>query len=127
MLNLEILVELKNSLQEEHDKLVGELVAFAKPGLVKDDWVSKFPKFESDENYSHAQKEEEADEVEEYEARLSTEHSLESRLLEVKNALERVRTSQYGICRKCGKEISLDRLKANPAAEYHVEHQSQNV
>lgn len=123
MINSEILVELKSSLQNEHDKLVGELASFAKPGEVKGDWISRFPKFESEENFSSSQREEEADEVEEYEARLSTEHSLESRLLEVKNALERVRTSQYGICRKCGKEIGLDRLKANPAAEYHVEHQ----
>ena len=122
MLNPELLVELKNSLRQEHDKLVGELVSFAKPGLVKNDWVSKFPKFESEENYSHTQKEEEADEVEEYEARLATEHSLESRLLEVKNALERIYTKQYGLCRKCGKEISLERMRANPAAEYHVEH-----
>lgn len=127
MLNPEILVELKNSLQEEHDKLVDGLASFAKPGEVKGDWVSRFPKFESEENFSSSQREEEADEVEEYEARLATEHSLESRLLEVKRALERIYTRQYGICLKCEQDISLERLKANPAAEYHVEHQNQNV
>lgn len=122
MLNPELLVELKNSLQQEHDKLVDELAAFAKPGVNKDDWVSKFPKFESEENFSSSQREQEADEVEEYETRLATEHSLESRLLEVKRALERIYTRQYGVCLKCGGDISLERLKANPAAECHVEH-----
>lgn len=125
MISLELLVELNTSLQNEHDKLVEELASFAKQGKDQKDWTSKFPKFETNENFSSSQREEEADEVEEYEARLATEQSLESRLLEVKRALERIRTRQFGICLKCGKDISLERLKANPAAENHVEHQTE--
>lgn len=123
MIDPEILIELKNFLEKEHELLINDLSAIARPTLAKDDWQVKFPKFEREENYSHSQSEEEADEVEEYETRLAAGQSLESRLLEVKQGLERIHTKQYGLCRKCGKEISLERLKANPAAEYHVEHQ----
>ncbi|QQG45758.1 MAG: TraR/DksA C4-type zinc finger protein [Candidatus Sungiibacteriota bacterium] len=83
------------------------------------------PQFETGEYGGHASLEEEADEVEEYETRLGAEHSLESRLLEVTKALERIQKGTYGICIKCGKEIPVERLRANPAAEADLEHNSQ--
>lgn len=117
--------ELKKALQDEHEKLVEELKSIArKDPVMKDDWDAKFPQFEvpSGEYGSHGKLEEEADEVEEYEVRLEAEHSLESRLLQVNKALERLNEGRYGICTACKKEIPLERLRANPAAEAHVEH-----
>lgn len=118
-----ILKELREALKEEHDKLVAELKSFARPdSKMAGDWDSQMPQFEPREYGSHASLEEEADEVEEYETRLATEHSLESRLLEVNKALERISKGPYGQCARCGKEISIERLRANPAAEFDMEH-----
>ena len=118
------LQELKTALLQEREKLVAELKAIAKPNPagVAGDWNAQYPQFEPAEYGSHASLETEADEVEEYEAALEAEHSLESRLLAVNKALARVERGTYGVCLKCGKEISLERLKANPPAEVHTEH-----
>lgn len=118
-----LLQELKTALAQERDKLVAELKSFAKPDAkMSGNWDSTMPQFETGEYGSHASLEEEADEVEEYETRLATEHSLESRLLEINRAIERIKKEAYGKCAKCGKEISLERLRANPAAEFCIEH-----
>lgn len=104
--------ELKKALEEEHNLLVSELKSIAKPDAkISGDWDANFPRLE-----------EEQDEVEEYEVRLEAEHSLESRLLEVNKSLERMKTGEYGKCRVCKKEIPLERLRANPAADTHIEH-----
>lgn len=42
--------------------------------------------------------------------------TLEERLKEVTDALERVERGTYGVCQKCGKKIEEARLEANPAA-----------
>lgn len=117
------LTELKKSLEEEHEKLVIELksIAAADP-KTKGNWNARYPQFETEEYGSHSSLEEEADEFEEYEVRLEAEHSLESRLLGINKALERLAKGIYGRCPKCGKEIAVERLKANPAAELCLEH-----
>lgn len=122
MLSPIVLKELREALEKEHDQLMSELKSVAKPGQATGEWNTKFPSFAEKETSSHAQNEEEADEVEEYEVMLAAEESLESRLLEVNKALERLKRGGYGLCKKCGREIGLERLKANPAAEFHLEH-----
>ena len=115
--------QLKKLLEEEKTKLTEELSSFATPNPhVAGDWNATYPKFAQEEFGSHVHRDEEEDEVEEYEARLAMEHSLESRLLEVARALERIQKNSYGRCKTCGKEIPLERLMANPAAEYDIEH-----
>ena len=117
------LQELKNVLEQERATLIAELKSIAKPAPhLAGDWNAQFPKFEAEESGSHSSRDEEADEVEEYETRLATEHSLESRLLAVTSALARIQRDSYGKCGRCGKEISLERLHANPAAEFDLEH-----
>lgn len=115
--------ELKSLLEQEHDRLVTELKSIARPDpTLKGDWDAVPPSFEEGQYGSHASLEEEADEVEEYEIRLETEHSLESRLLQVTKALERLQKGIYGRCIQCGQDIPLERLRANPAAETDIEH-----
>jgi len=122
-MDAETIQELKTLLEKERERLLAELKAIAKPDpRMKENWNADFPQFEQDEHGAHILLEEEADEVEEYETKLASEHSLESRLLAVNNALERIKDGTYGFCRKCKKEISLPRLKANPAADVCVEH-----
>ena len=115
--------ELKMTLEKEHALLTAQLKSIAKPDpSMPGDWDAIHPQFETEESGSHASLEEEADEVEEYEVRLEAEHSLESRLLAVTHALQRIQNGTYGICGRCKKEIPAERLKANPAAEYCIEH-----
>ena len=111
-------------LRREHDKLVAELKMMAKPDIhAAGHWDTAFPKFEDGETGSHASADEEADEVEEYEVRLASEGTLETRLLEVNRALERIKLGAYGVCALCKKAIPLARLGANPAAEFDMEHE----
>ena len=115
--------ELKQSLEKEHDLLVAELKEIARPDpKIKGNWNAKYPKFDQEEYGSHGSLETEADEVEEYEELLEAEHSLESRLLAITHALHRIQTGTHGICPKCKKEIALERMRANPAAEFCIEH-----
>lgn len=115
--------ELKTVLEKERDKLVAELKAIAQPHpRLAGDWDARYPQFEAGEYGSHASLDIEADEVEEYEIALEAEHSLESRLLAVTKALSRMEEGTYGLCTACKKPISLERLQANPAAEYDMEH-----
>lgn len=115
--------ELKTALQNEHDRIVAELRPIAKEDPAQQgNWNSIFPRFEDVEYGSHSAEEGEADEVEEYEVRLAAEHSLESRLLEVNKAMERMRQNTYGRCTRCQSNIALDRLHANPAAEFCSNH-----
>ncbi len=119
-----ILKELKKSLTAEHDRLVGELKGIARPHPgVAGEWDTRYPKFEATETGSHAAQEEEADEVEEYEVLLATEGSLETRLLQINRALERITLGSYGTCPTCKKPIPLERLRANPAAEFDMAHE----
>ncbi len=114
----------KKILEEERDRLIAELSSIAKKDpRMKDNWIADFPQMETGETGSHASRDEEEDEVEEYEVRLEAEHSLESRLLHVTRALHRIEVGEYGMCATCKKEISMERLDANPAAEYDMEHQ----
>lgn len=115
--------EFKKALEDEHERLVTQLRSVAKQDPArKDNWDATYPQFEQGESGSHSSEEQEQDEVEEYEMRLGVEHSLESRLLNVTRALHRITENTYGICPKCKKEIDLDRLRANPSAEFHIEH-----
>ncbi|MEK9195497.1 MAG: hypothetical protein AAB975_03915 [Patescibacteria group bacterium] len=114
----------KKILEEERDQLTAELSSIAKKDpRIKGNWIADFPQMEAGENGSHASRDEEEDEVEEYEVRLAAEHSLESRLLHVTRALHRIETGGYGVCPTCKKEIPMERLEASPSAEFDIGHQ----
>lgn len=63
-----------------------------------------------------------ADKLEEFEERSAIEVELESQLILVKNALERIDKGTFGICKVGGEEIEADRLEVNPAAETCKKH-----
>lgn len=116
--------ELKEKLAKEKEILEKELKEFAeKDTKPKGDWDTRYPKFNA------GNLEEEADEVQEYEKLLSIEYSLELRLKDVNSALEKInlpiklaeqnqsiKKGKYGECEKCGKKISIERLKVCPEA-----------
>jgi RNA polymerase-binding transcription factor DksA len=67
---------------------------------------------------------EQATETLERELDLGVLQSVESALIEVQAALERLEAGTYGICEICGKPIAEERLKAMPAARYCLEDQA---
>ncbi len=113
------LLEIKKKLEEKKKQLEEELKGFAKkdPNM-KGDWDTNYPSFEKSASNNL---EEGADEVEEYANLLPVEHSLELSLVEVDKAIERIKRKKYGICEKCRKNISLERLKISPEATTCIE------
>ena len=115
----------KIALEQERDRLIAELSSIAKKDPhMEGNWIANFPQMETGESGSHSARDEEEDEVEEYEVRLEAEHSLESQLLHVTRALHRIEIGTYGICPTCKKAIPIERLDANPSAEFDIKHQS---
>ena len=57
---------------------------------------------------------EEADEAEELSNRLGPKTTLQERLLQIKEALQRIRDGKYGACQKCGGEIEREVLEESP-------------
>ena len=49
-----------------------------------------------------------------YERALPIEHALEERLQDVNHALDKIDNGEYGVCEKCKKKISSERLKVLP-------------
>lgn len=87
-------------------------------------WDPAYPQMgESDDRGSSAM-EESADEVEEYEIRIESGETMEGRLRDVMRALEVIDTDTYGKCEQCGNDIPTERLAANPAARFDIEHAS---
>lgn len=109
----------KKQLDEEKQKIEGELATIAKrnPDQPKD-WNTTYP----DMNIMTADKEEVADQEEEYENRASLELELESRLRDINDAVVRLESGKFGMCKVGGEAIDEARLNANPAAATCVKH-----
>ena len=105
--------EIKENLEKERVSIEEQLQSFAKKDKkLAGDWETSFPKFNG------GNLEEEADEVEEYEALLPIEFSLENRLRDINLALEKIKKGRYGKCEKCEKEIPRERLEVCPEARF---------
>lgn len=108
----ELIQELKKKLELQKISLQKELESFADEDKnLKHNWEARYP------NREDGDKDEEADEMQEYDNALSLEYSLESRLKDVNMALEKIKKGEYGVCEKCGKEIDKERLLACPEAK----------
>ncbi|MDP3727595.1 MAG: TraR/DksA C4-type zinc finger protein [bacterium] len=117
--------EFQKLLLAEKRLLESELSAFAaRDPKMKGDWDTRFPeRNERGASSSHSAQDEQADLREEFESKLAQEQSLETRLLAVREAFERIEKQTYGRCLTCGEEIPEERLRANPAAAYDMAHQ----
>ena len=111
----DLIKKLKEKLEKEKIEIEKELERFAeKDEKLAGDWDTKFPKWDGDSGSSSLERA--ADEVEEYSTLLSLEHKLEKRLQDIDLALEKIKKGKYGICEKCGQQISIKRLKFYPEA-----------
>ncbi len=105
--------KLKKKLEQEKKRLTKDLSFFAKKDPnIKGNWMTRFPFLGM--NRSH--QDESAEKIEEYEKLLSIEHTLESRLKDIEEALEKIKKGAYGQCEKCKKKIEIKRLEVIPEA-----------
>ncbi len=110
-MNKKLLSELQLKLEHQRTSLKKELESFATEDKNnKGNWDAKVNKADDTDL------EEKADEMEEYDNKLSLEHSLESKLKDVNAALEKMEGGSYGDCEKCGKAIEEKRLEVCPEA-----------
>lgn len=128
MLNWDILENLKKALDAEKARLEKSLAGIARRDK-KDasNWDVNFPQMGEGQDASSSMMEESADEVEEYETLLETEDALESRLRDVNRALDKMRDGAYGACENCSQPIPEERLRANPAARFDMEHEQNSL
>jgi DnaK suppressor protein len=110
-----MLDELKDQLLREKEELEKNLSRIARPVNVKEgDYATTFDEIGSD-------RDDNATEVDQYSDNLPVENTLEKKLQDIIDALEKMEKGTYGICENCQKEISIERLKANPAAKTCIE------
>ncbi len=113
---------LKDALNKELKTLEEELKTVGtKNPEVPGDWVAT----EGDLNTDAADDAEVADGIENLETNTAVLTQLEKRLIEVREALEKMDKGTYGVCEICGKKIEDDRLNANPAAATCKEHMNE--
>jgi DnaK suppressor protein len=114
-MNKKFLQQLKQKLEKEKKDVKKELQSFAEEDKeLKGDWDTRFPSLGKEANDPSLEKA--ADEVEEYETLLPIEFSLEKKLQDINLALGKMKRDTYGVCEKCKKTISAERLKVFPTA-----------
>ncbi|OGI35475.1 MAG: hypothetical protein A2259_02455 [Candidatus Moranbacteria bacterium RIFOXYA2_FULL_43_15] len=102
--------ELKDMLLKEKEELEKNLGKIARPIDKKEgDYETSFDEIGTD-------KDDNATEVDQYTQNLPIENTLEKKLQDVLEALERMENGTYGKCENCEKDIPVERLHANPSA-----------
>jgi len=104
--------KVKRQLEKEKRDIQRELKRFAKKDKkLKGDYDTIFPDLDtaSDAN---------ATEVTIYSDILPVEHNLETRLLAIDKALERIKNKAFGFCINCKKPIEEKRLEILPETEF---------
>ena len=110
----------KKLLEDEKARLEAEL---REVGEINPDNPADWqPTAEKSDTATDADKNVRAGAMEDFEVRTSIEVTLENRLLNVVDALERIEKGEFGKCEVDGKDIEEERLEANPAATTCIEH-----
>ena len=119
-------MEKEINLDHFREKLLAEKVILVKDlssiGRINPDNPKDWEATPGDINEHSADKNKQADNVEDYESRTATLKELEGSLKDVIDALEKIEEVKYGICEISGKQIELDRLEANPSSRTCKEH-----
>lgn len=108
------LSELRDSLERERANLERELAEHGRK--VNGNWQGVAQGFQENE----PDETDEADKMEELATNVPLVETLEARLKDVTDASAKMERGTYGVDEKNGKPISLERLKANPAARTNI-------
>lgn len=104
-----ILAKLKERLLADKKRLEDALSKFATKTDTPGEYETRMEEIGTDT-------EDNVTEVEGYVDNLAVEANLEHELRDTLDALEKMGAGTYGICEKTGREISVERLRAYPAA-----------
>jgi len=102
--------EIENQLLAQKKQILDDLGDLShKDEHEADDRSAAFPEYgdKQDEN---------AQEINDYSTNIVTEKVLEKSLEDIENALKRIKSGAYGICKYCGNPIAKNRLLARPTA-----------
>ena len=102
----------KDLLEKEASELLRQLKTL---GRVNPDNADDWETVKKDGN-NGADELDVAESIEEFEDNNAVLENLETRLHEVKHAIQKIDNGNYGVCDVCGQKIEEDRLEANPAA-----------
>lgn len=102
----------KTKLEEEKKLLEDELSSMGKLDKETGEWEATPPSQSAPE----ADESDMADRTEDYGERSAITETLDQRLDDINNALQKIQGGNYGTCEVCGNQIEEDRLEANPAA-----------
>ncbi|MDO8552461.1 MAG: TraR/DksA C4-type zinc finger protein [bacterium] len=117
-INAQELNDFRAELEAEVDSLKEELASHGKATPETGDWQGT----KGELNGEEADPNDAADQMEELATNVPLVEELEKRYKDVASALEKIENNAYGVCEKCGEEIPLKRLRANPAARTCVDH-----
>lgn len=112
-MNKEFLNKIRRQLLQEEKHLESELKRIAK----KDSKVKNRIDFDTIRVEVGDDEDENAFETALFDTNVALEQSLEKILNDISKAIEKIEKGTYGVCEKCGKEISQKRLEAFPAAK----------
>jgi RNA polymerase-binding transcription factor DksA len=113
------LEKFKKGLKSEEASLISEMKKVSqKNPNVANDWEPKSENMD----ILRADRNEVADKFASFEGDVGILRKLEPQLNDVKLALSKIESNQYGICEICGKPIEVQRLEANPAARTCKKH-----
>jgi len=119
--------KLKEQLEQEKIRAEEQLSKFAeKDSNLKGDWDTKFPDVGAESGDDDIE-EDIAQKRQEYERLLPVEFALETKLQNIEIALKKIRDNEYGICEKCGKKISEQRLLAIPETRLCMDCENKNT
>ena len=109
----------KEKLEKEQIRLIAELKTV---GRINPDNPNDWEPIPSEKGERHADFNDMADGIEEYEENTAILKQLEIELNEVKHALERIVRGVYGVCEVSNETIEKERLEAYPAAKTCIKH-----
>lgn len=104
----------KAKLEEEKKLLEDELKSLGEFDSETGDWETSVDEIKNQDVPDEGDL---ADQAEDYEERSSELSVLEERLNDIKHALSKIDTEDYGKCEVCGNKIEEARLEANPSAK----------
>lgn len=107
--------ELTSKLEAEKAKLETELGKIADPTDVPGEYETRFEDLGREDGDSET-------ETEQYVDNMAVESTLEDKLRDVTDALDKIKAGTYGKCEKCGVDISIERLTAYPSARICMNH-----
>lgn len=109
----------KKKLEEEKAMLTTELSSMGRQINESGDWMATA---EKEDDGFHADNNENADAVEDFEANVASLTVLEQQYSAVTAGLKRIEEGTYGICKVSGEPIEFERLEANPSADTCIAH-----